>query len=114
MIGVEQIRPLKIGLIAYNREQSQSAIKDFAKNNEEQIIFFSKDKIKLRDGTEIYVLHDNEYDLRGRKFDQLILCDDDRWDIIHQKGDFIARVLNNNVFYNSCVPYDYIVMKYEY
>lgn len=110
---IEQIKPLKIGLIAYNRVQSELAIKDFIKNNEDQIDSFTKNKVMLKDGTTIHVLNDMN-DLRGYRLDQLMLCDDYRWDINYHRDSFIMAALQLAIYPRSCVPNDFIIMEYEY
>ena len=112
MTRVEQIRPLKIGLIAYNRKQAELALRDFVENNEEQIVYFSKDNIKLKDGTIIHALHDIDNSLRGLMLDQLMLCDDCRWNVIHNRSELIKDTYMR-IYNHSCVPDDYIIMKYE-
>lgn len=109
----EVIRPLQIGLIAYNRQQAEEGLRVIAENNEEQVKYLDNNKLVLQDDTTIYVLYDSPYQLRGRRFDQLVLFDDNRWNVLDTKRDFIVKILKEYIFPWSCVPVDYIVMQYE-
>ena len=109
----EQIKPLKIALIGYNREQTINALKIFFENNKEDVICFNKYGrfILFKDETVIQAIF-NEDNLRGQRFDQLILCDDSRWNIKIRRRGFIDYV-RLNMMSHSCVPEDYQIMHYE-
>lgn len=114
MKEVEEIRPLKLGLIGYNREQTFEGMKYLAKNNAENVERFSKTGhlIKMKDGTKIFALTD-EYFIRGHRLDQIILFDDSRWDIVHKQSDFICHIIDYCINGYSCVPDEFVVLKYE-
>ncbi|MBU5331712.1 hypothetical protein KQI61_05845 [Anaerocolumna aminovalerica] len=73
-----------IGFLGYTSELSIKGLKKFAENNIEQV----KDKkfnncnaeVYLYDGTTIKAITYG-MNLRGYKFDQLVLFDDNRWNI---------------------------------
>lgn len=108
----EKIHPLKIGLIGYNREQTLHELLMLYKENFEQIIRVEEHRVEFKDGTEIRAIY-NENDTRGIRFDQVILCDDERWNIWEERKNIIDNVLWDIAGY-SCVPEEYIIMKCEY
>lgn len=108
----EKLYPLKIGLIGYNRQQTQHGMRVFAYENRDKVCYFTKNKIILEDETEIHAIY-NMNDVRNKMFDQLILCDDERWNVLEERKAFIEDVLRYITSY-SCVPYDFLVMKFEY
>lgn len=114
MREIEKIRPLRLGLIGYNTTLTLSGMRDFAENNKEKVDFFDTNKrhLRLKDGTEIYVLLENEINLRGYDLDQLILYDDNRWEIKSHRCNFIMWILEN-LMYRSCVPDEFKILKYE-
>lgn len=114
MREIEKICPLKMGLIGYNTTLTLKGIKDFAKNNKDDVEVFkpSSSYLRLKDGTEIFGLFENVSGLRGYDLDQLILYDDDRWEIKQHKYKFIAWLLENRM-YRSCVPDEFKILEYE-
>ena len=110
----EKIRPLKLGFIGYNSNLTLSGMRDFVKNNKEDIDFFSPNKryLHLKNGTEIYALFENSNNLRGYDLDQLILYDDNRWEIKSHRYNFIVWILEN-LMYRSCVPDRFKILEYE-
>lgn len=111
---IEKIRPLRLGLIGYNTTLTLSGIIDFAENNREKVEFLSHNKrhLILKDGTEIFALLENGINLRGYDLDQLILYDDNRWEIKSHRYKFIAWILEN-LMYRSCVPDEFKILEYE-
>ena len=114
----EKIRPLKIGLLGYTSDLSLKGLRQIYENNKEDIdgdrIFNngSHSYIKFKDGAVIETLNYNEISLRGRKFDQLILFDDNRWEILTHKIDMIYYIQSYTMFY-SFVPDEYQIILYE-
>jgi hypothetical protein len=111
-MNIEVVRPLKIGFIGYNREQTDTGLEQFVKSNKDQVTHFARCEVVLEDGTKIVPIY-NEDNVRGKKFDQIILCDDERWNIWEKRKDLIEYVF----WYmagHSCIPEEYIVMKCEY
>lgn len=113
---IEQIVPLRIGFIGYNSQLTQDGLRQFVENNEEDVEIFKyrQSYIRLKDGTEIVGLYENRVDgLRGHRLDQLILFDDERWEIKWDRYDFIRRIIERCIEGYSCVPEEFQILKYE-
>ena len=113
---IEQIAPLKIGFIGYNSQLTQNGLRQFVENNEENVAIFryQKSYIRLKDGTEMVGLYENRVGgLSGHRFDQIILFDDERWNITTHRYDFIKQIIEKCVKWYSCVPEEYQILKYE-
>ena len=109
---IENIRPLKNGLIGYDVKQTDICMKQLVEDNKHEVAHFVRCEIVLKDGTEIVPIY-NEDNVRGKKFDQIILCDDKRWNIYENRKDLIEYVFWHMASY-SCVPEEYIIIKLEY
>lgn len=112
MRKIEEIIPLKIALVAWNRDVSLLAAKDFINNNKEQVKYFHNNVIKLMDDTEIRLVNYLK-EARGVSFDQIIICDDYRWNVLEEK-DWFIRELRLETAWRSCVPEEHQVLKYEF
>lgn len=113
---IEQIVPLKIGFIGYNSQLTQDGLRKFAKNNKEDVEIFNyrQSYIRLKDGTEIFGLYENRIsDLRGRRLDQLILFDDERWEIKWKRCNFNKQIMERCLSGYSCVPEEFQILEYE-
>lgn len=108
----EVIKPLKIALLAWNCEQSKYAMRDFIENNKDQIDTFHENKVILNDGTEIFIVNYIK-DIRGKNFDQVMICDDYRWNIYIEKS-YLIREIILEIGWKSCVPEEFLVMRYEF
>lgn len=107
---------LKIGFIGYNSQLTQDGLRQFVINNEEDVEIFEyrKSYIRLKDGTEIVGLYENRGDgLRGHRFDQLILFDDERWMIKWDRYNFIKTLIEKCTSWYSCVPEEFQILEYE-
>ena len=121
--NAEVPQKLNIALLGYNNTLTKCGFKQLIKNNVEQIdeIFDVTYTAYLKDGTKIQAITQvDEQCLKGRKFDQLILFDYDRWltyndDIkwkmyeeINDKIDIIkTRMVSSNV------PEKFQILEYE-
>ena len=88
----------------------------FAENNKEdiEIINYRQSYIRLKDGTEIFVLYENSIgDLKSRRLDQFILFDDNRWKIKWKRYDFIKRIIERCIRGYSRVPEEFQILEYE-
>lgn len=114
MREIEKVQPLRLGFIGYNMNLTLCGMRDFAENNREDVEFFAPNKrsLRLKDGTEIYALLENGISLRGHDLDQLILYDDNRWEIKSHRYKFIIWILEN-LMYRSCVPDEFKILEYE-
>jgi hypothetical protein len=114
----EEIEPRRLDLafLGYTTELSRKGLKQFAENNKEQILEFRNNlsdcELYLVDGTRIKAVGYGERLLHGYKFDQLILFDDDRWEIKVNK-DEVIRMIKNCTMYMSNVPEEYQILYYE-
>lgn len=113
---VERIIPLKLGFIGYNSRLTQDGLIKFAENNKEdvEICNYRQSYIRLKDGTEIFGLYENSIgDLGSRRLDQLIIFDDNRWEIKWKRYDFIRRTIERCISWYSCVPEEFQILEYE-
>ena len=113
----EEYNPLTIGLMGYNTQQTYYGMQLFESNNREQIKSHGSNglDIILNDETRIVPISPSlNFDLylRGRRLDQLILFDDERWNIETRHTDLIIKILHECILYHTCVPNDYIIMRY--
>ena len=113
----EKYNPLTIGLMGYNTEQTFYGMQFFENNNKEQIKSYGSNglNIILNDGTRIIPIFPNlnlDLYIRHNKLDQLILFDDERWNIETVHKDLIAKILHECILDYTCVPNNYIIMRY--
>jgi len=118
-MSIEQkTSPLVIAFLGYTNALSQKGLKHLAEDNFEQVDNLKmKQKgsiLKLKDGTVIVAVDYYLMDLVGSRdrFDQLILCDDERWNITYYKADIISHIIKENMCF-SCVPEEYRILKYQ-
>lgn len=107
--------PFRLGLMGYDKKQTDEGLRQFIDNNEEQIarVNWVGRQIYLKDGSTIRGISSaDQHGLRGVKFDQLILFDDDRWNIKwHKEEDIrIIKALTMNL---SIVPEEFQILEYE-
>ncbi len=114
MIRIEEVQPLRLGFIGYNSNLTLYGMKEFAENNKETVDYFSGDKryIRLKDGTHIFALLEHHVNPRGYDLDQLILFDDNRWEIKYKRCKSI-RIILNELMCRSCVPDEFKILEYE-
>jgi hypothetical protein len=77
--------PLKIAFIGYNAELTNTYFRQFAADNAAQVAKYSRvsGRATLNDGTEIFAIPvPNPVALHGRRFDQVIIADDRRLQIV--------------------------------
>jgi len=110
---IEEIRPLRLGFIGYNSKLTLYGMREFAENNKENIEVFKyrQSYIRLKNRTEIFGLYENDK-IKGCSLDQLIIFDDDRWEIKNKRCNFICFILEN-FMYHSCVPDEFKILEYE-
>lgn len=113
MRKIEEIHPLRLGFIGYNSKLTLYGMKDFAENNKEDVDYFSCDKryIRFKDGTCIFALLESHMN-RCCNLDQLILFDDNRWEIKYERYEFINWILQN-LMCRSCIPDEFKILEYE-
>lgn len=110
----EIIMPLHIGVIGYNRRIVNAAIQIMIKQTNEEIrarhgfghIVITTNDITYRNITG---LDDNQ--ISGLCFDQVIIVDDERWNVLHNQREIIEASVYR--LRHSCVPEDYQIQKLE-
>jgi hypothetical protein len=103
---------LNIGILGYNSELSEYGFKQIVKNNKEQIKFISSKCIAIfKDGTELRVINPNS-ELRGYKIDQLILFDNNKWEIYSHRNEDI-RLIKTLLMFSSNIPKEFQILEYE-
>lgn len=107
-----------IGFLGYTSELSIKGLRQFAENNKDQIKDFRNGnfdcELYLKDGTVIRAITYGERFLHGYKFDQLILFDDDRWNIGKERYQW--EMIENIKRYSmglSYVPDECQILYYE-
>ena len=110
-----QPRNIDIALLGYTSELSEYGLRQLAENNKEQIVKtrFNKydSEITLDNGTRITAIGYGE-NIRGRKFDQLMLFDDDRWLIKIDKCKDIRRIIAYTMNITN-IPEEFQILEYE-
>lgn len=108
--------PLRLALLGYNQKTTEQGLRYFINNNIEQVkgVNWIGKEIRLKDGSTIKgIISADELNLHGRRFDQLILFDDDRWKIEWYRCEDI-RIIKALTMYASIIPEEFQIIKYEY
>lgn len=107
---------LNLAILGYTTKLSYKGLAQLARNNAEQVLKcdIRQGYLILKDGTNIKALNYGDIDqqMRGTFIDQLILFDDDRWDIGWDKAKEIDEILTC-MSYRSRVPEDFRFIQYE-
>lgn len=104
-----------IAFMGYNSKLTNYGFRQFFENNREQVraVYFESLIIILKDGTKLKAIPSvDERSLRGYRFDQLILFDDDRWMIDFMREEDI-RIIKALTMQLSNVPEEFQILKYE-
>lgn len=118
MIPEDTTIPIRfdLALLGYTYELSRKGVRQIAENNKEQVEKFKNNRcdceLHLKDGTRIFAIGYGERWLRGYKFDQLILFDDNRWLIETDKNEEI-RMIKVCTMGASDVPEEHQILYYE-
>ncbi len=106
---------LNIGILGYNNKLSEYGFKQIIENNKEQVKKISKNKriALLEDGTQLEtILNTCWHTLQGRRFDQLILFDDNRWLIYYYRDEDIYNIKKFTMMLSN-VPEEFQILNYE-
>lgn len=78
---------LKIAFLGYNERQTQQCFKQFAEDNSDQVqgANWAQGYVVLKDGTEILRVHADPAWVKGRRFDQIIVADDLRGNVMVER-----------------------------
>lgn len=104
-----------LAFLGYNAKLTKYGIRQFVDNNIEQVTQFDTKRniVYLKDGTMIKgLICSDDRSLRGYRFDQLILFDDDRWMIDFMREEEI-RIIKALTMQLSNVPEEFQILKYE-
>jgi hypothetical protein len=102
--------------MGYNPKLTGNLFKWFCENNKEEIEACrhgSWNSIAIfKDGTKVTTINSTSH-IRGERFDQLILCDDERWEIYGKRYDDISLLRFNCMFITN-VPDEFQILEYLY
>ena len=107
---------LRIGILGYSYDLSTRALHEIVNNDEFNYKSISKFVALMNDDVETryYAINPNsENGIMGTRLDQLIIVDDERWEILDKHGDFINHCINPCLV-SSCVPEEFKIQKYEW
>jgi len=109
-------RPLVIGFMSYNSKLTNDLFKWFCRNNEEEIVKYKYGSFGsfaiFNDGTKVIPIT-SVSSQRGLKLDQLILCDDERWEIHMERYDDIKLIELQNMNITN-VPDEFQILECLY
>jgi len=109
------MKPLNIAILGYNVKQTIAGLRQITENNIEQVITINKTThtVLLKDGTKLQaILSLDERSLQGKHFDQLMLFDDNRWDIRDHRLKDIFYITNVGMR-QSVIPEEFQIIEYE-
>lgn len=115
--GVER-EPFKyfdIVFLGYNAKLTNYGFRQILENNREQVSRVDLGKLRaiLKDGTRLQAIPIvDERFLYGYRFDQLILFDDDRWEIKWHREEDI-NIIKALTMMSSNVPEEFQILRYE-
>lgn len=109
-------RSLVIGFMGYNLKLTNDLFKWFCNNNKEEIIEYRfgnyNQFAKFNDGTRVIPIYSAQSQ-RGLKIDQLIICDDERWEIYSKRYDDISLLRFTSMCITN-VPDEFQILEYIY
>lgn len=103
---------LNIAIVAFNYELSKKAMREIAYNDVDSKIKIKQyDYIIMEDDTR-YKIFPTYNHVRGHCIDQLIIVDDDRWEVYAQQYELIDWIKYR--MFMSCVPEELQIQRYEW
>lgn len=104
--------PLKIAFVAWNAEATDTYLHSLVVDNADQVKRYdrSRGRVTLKDGTEIYGVHDRGF-LDGLRFDQIIVADDYRRRTFYVCSDLLKALEYH--CQHSYVPEEYRYQLYD-
>ena len=102
-----------IAFIGYNEEQTRRYLEDLAVVNAEQVQRFDKRQgvVTLKDSTTITAVRPVPEFLHSRRFDQVIMADDRRLDVVERRFPEILAL--GHCMSDSVVPVDFRWQVYD-
>ena len=111
---VKLLKKLRLAMLGYTSDVMLTGMKQLVENNQQDIEKFVPTKyhpyIRMKDGSQITGISFAEH-LRGHKYDQLILVDDKRWNILTDKAVEIDQIIEQTM-YMSDVPKEFQILHY--
>lgn len=102
---------MRIGVIAYDYKLSCRACYFLANLDQDSTIHYSAiDFVVMKDGTIYQAISENTERLRGSRFNQIILVDDNRWEVLGKRKTEIALLINENFLSDV----DWQIQKYDW
>ena len=116
--GVEEepFEHFDIAFLGFNNKLTRVGFREFIENNREQVLRAEKGALTayLKDGTRIKgITNTNLSTLSGHKFDQLILSDDERWEIEWVRLHVICKIAEHTMDCSN-IPKEFQILRYEY
>lgn len=104
---------LRVAFLGYNLEQTKIAFNDFVRENIDQIRDYdlAKGTAELFDGTVVWRVDDEKSRIFGNHYDQYILADDKRKEILFRQKEKIFYLKERTT---RQVPEDYIMIWYDF
>lgn len=104
--------PLKIVFLSWNPRLTDQYLEQMANDNAEQVARFNRrhGRLALTDGTEI-ISASSISNLQGYRFDQVIVADDRRMEILAHHNILITQLLARCM--NSHIPLEYQLQIYD-
>lgn len=101
-----------IAFLGYTAAQTRAQFRNFVEDNIEQVEHYDpcRGVARLTDGTEIICIT-SPARVWGRKFDQIMLVDDARWNIIFRQGCLIKELQRRAA--GSIVPEAFRIIFYD-
>jgi len=109
------VKPFNIAILGYNSKLSVEGLNQIIENNREQLSRVSsfRQRVMLKDNTTLEAIVRVDYNaLEGKNIDQLILFDDNRWEIEWSRSRDI-ELIQAMAMQRSIVPEEFQILKYE-
>lgn len=105
---------LRLAFIGHSNNLTRIYLRQFVFDNREQVEQYDELRglVYLRDGTQIKAIFRPVRFLDGLRFDQVIVADDRRLELLHSDS-FEMRVLRHYVRYSGNVPEEYKFIVYD-
>lgn len=97
-------------MIGYNHEQEMQALKEIVRMENYACRAINTNRIITLDGTKYFTISDKLLSC-GIELDQLIIADDNRWNVYQEKRSLIKQAKLR--LFKSCVPDDFLIIELE-
>ena len=108
------IEILKIGIIAYDRDQCTTALREISNNDISKIKKVLYNSVVMEDGNEYIMINSlHPSNIKCLRLDQLIIVDDPRWNIFQNQCSLIHETETRGMS-QSFYGMDCQILKYEW